>query len=183
MKKIKFLRPAFSFLIIALLITTVSRIVLFFIFANRVMETENYGLIFPIGLRMDLILICYLLLLPVLLIVLLPEKWILKLQRFINGYFIFFLAALLFFELATPDFIFEYDTRPNKLFLDYLIYPKEVLGTLFKGYLASIVITFVALVARTVHQCAVFAKRVHGQVIGLFSKRNRSVAIAGYDVE
>lgn len=145
MKKIKFLRPAFSFLIIALLITTLSRIVLFFIFGNRVMETENYGLIFPIGLRMDLILICYLLLLPVLLIVLLPEKWILKLQRFLNGYFIFFLAALLFFELATPDFIFEYDTRPNKLFLDYLIYPKEVLGTLFKGYLASIVITFVAL--------------------------------------
>lgn len=145
MKKIKFLRPAFSFLIIALIITTLSRIVLFFIFGNRVIETENYGLIFPIGLRMDLILICYWLFLPVLLIVLLPEKWILKLQWFLNCYFIFFLVALLFFELATPDFIFEYDTRPNKLFLDYLIYPKEVLGTLFKGYLASIIITFVVI--------------------------------------
>ena len=109
------------------------------------MQTENYGLIFPIGLRMDLILICYLLFAPVLLIVLLPEKWILKLQKSLNFYFIFFLATLLFFELATPDFIFEYDTRPNKLFLDYFIYPKEVLGTLLKGYLATIIITFVAL--------------------------------------
>jgi phosphoglycerol transferase MdoB-like AlkP superfamily enzyme len=48
-------------------------------------------------------------------------------------------------ELATRDFINEYDTRPNNLFIDYLIYPKEVVGTLLKSYLGSIFITFVVL--------------------------------------
>ncbi|WP_296145485.1 LTA synthase family protein [uncultured Flavobacterium sp.] len=145
MKKIKFLKPAFSFLLIALFITTASRIVLFFLFKTRVVETENYGYIFPIGLRMDLILLCYLLFLPVLLLVFLPNKILPKIQGFINGYFIFFLSILFLLELATPDFIHEYDTRPNKLFLDYLIYPKEVMGTLFKSYLPSIIITIILM--------------------------------------
>nr|WP_232735262.1 LTA synthase family protein [Flavobacterium sp. 5] len=48
-------------------------------------------------------------------------------------------------ELSTLDFIKEYDTRPNKLFIDYLIYPKEVLGTLLKSYLVSIIITTVVM--------------------------------------
>lgn len=145
MKKIKFLTPAFSFLLIALFITTFSRIVLFFLFKTRVTETENYGYIFPIGLRMDLILLCYLLFLPVLLLVFLPNKILPKIQGFINSYFVFFLTILFLLELATPDFIHEYDTRPNKLFLDYLIYPKEVMGTLFKSYLPSIIITVILM--------------------------------------
>ena len=48
-------------------------------------------------------------------------------------------------ELSTLDFINEYDTRPNKLFIDYLIYPKEVVGTLLKSYLSSIFVTVIIL--------------------------------------
>jgi hypothetical protein len=48
-------------------------------------------------------------------------------------------------ELSTLDFINQYDTRPNRLFLDYLIYPKEVVGTLFKSYLPSLIITTILL--------------------------------------
>jgi phosphoglycerol transferase MdoB-like AlkP superfamily enzyme len=48
-------------------------------------------------------------------------------------------------EMSTPDFIKQYDTRPNRLFLDYLIYPKEVIGTLVKSYLPSMIITFIVL--------------------------------------
>ena len=33
-------------------------------------------------------------------------------------------------ELATPGFIPEFDTRPNRLFFEYLRYPREVFGTL-----------------------------------------------------
>ncbi len=29
-------------------------------------------------------------------------------------------------ELATPAFILQYDVRPNRLFIEYLKYPKEV---------------------------------------------------------
>ena len=37
-------------------------------------------------------------------------------------------------EVSTPQFIIEYDTRPNRLYIDYLKHPKEVFGMLWKGY-------------------------------------------------
>lgn len=53
----------------------------------------------------------------------------------------FQLAWLLlgFLELATPQFITEYDSRPNRLFVEYLEHPKEVFGMLWKGYKAVII--------------------------------------------
>lgn len=68
MKKLRFLKPILNFLAIGLFITTLSRIVLFFIFKERVVQTPDYWYIFPIGLRMDLILLCYLSFLPAILI-------------------------------------------------------------------------------------------------------------------
>ena len=145
MKKVLFLKPVFNFLILGLLITTLSRIFLFILFRERVMQTQDYWLIFPIGLRMDIILLSYILVLPILLICLLPDKQLQFIKKFFSFYFIFFLFLLLFMELSTRDFIYEYDTRPNKLFVDYLIYPKEVIGTLLKSYLGSIISTFIVL--------------------------------------
>lgn len=145
MKKAVFLKPLFNFIVIGLAITTLSRILLFFMFRERVVQTEDFWLIFPIGLRMDLIVLCYLSFLPALLISVLPDQWLFKIRKFFRFYFILFLFLILFMELATRDFINEYDTRPNKLFVDYLIYPKEVLGTLFKSYLWSMIVTFILL--------------------------------------
>lgn len=146
MKKIDFLKPLLHFFTIGLAITTLSRLFLFLMFRERVVQTEDFWLIFPIGLRMDLIIMSYIAFLPALLICVLPEHWLFKIRKFFSFYFILFLFLFLFMELATRDFINEYDTRPNKLFIDYLIYPKEVLGTLFKSYLWSMIITFVLLV-------------------------------------
>ena len=145
MKKISFLKPVLNFILIGLLITTLSRIFLFAMFKNRVVSTEDFWMIFPIGLRMDLIILSYLSFLPTLLICLLPDKALFKIRKFFSFYFILFLFLLLFMELATRDFINEYDTRPNKLFVDYLLYPKEVGSTLLKGYLWSIIATIVIL--------------------------------------
>jgi phosphoglycerol transferase MdoB-like AlkP superfamily enzyme len=146
MKKIAFIKPILNFLFIGLLITTVSRLFLFFLFKDRVVQTENYGYLFPIGLRMDLILMSYILVLPTVLITLLSQSFLQKIKPFFYFYFIFFLVLIFFFELATPNFIVQYDTRPNQLFIEYLIYPKEVLGMLYKGYLASIIVT-IALIS------------------------------------
>lgn len=52
--------------------------------------------------------------------------------------------------MSTPDFLHQYDTRPNRLFLDYLIYPKEVVGTLIKSYLGSLLFTALILVLTTI---------------------------------
>ncbi|HSD06900.1 LTA synthase family protein [Flavobacterium sp.] len=145
MKKIQFLKPLINFLLIGFLILSVSRFILFFLFKTRVIETQDYGYIFPIGFRMDAIVLCYLLFLPLALIALVPDRFLQKIQRFFNIYFILFLTFILFMEMSTLDFIKEYDTRPNKLFIDYLIYPQEVVGTLIKSYLFSILVTVLVL--------------------------------------
>lgn len=145
MKKLSFLKPIFNFILIGLLITTLSRIFLFFLFKERVEQTPDFWYIFPIGLRMDLILLCYLSFLPAVLITFLPNKWLKFTNKFLVIYSFLFLFLILFVELASPDFVKQYDTRPNKIFLDYLIYPKEVVGMLVKSYLTSIIVTFLIL--------------------------------------
>ncbi len=146
MKKIQFLKPLFNFLLLGLVILSASRFLLFLVFKSRVVETQDYAYVFPIGLRMDLILLCYLLLLPFVLITFLPDAFLKKIQSFFYVYFMFFLTVILFMEMATIDFIKQYDTRPNKLFIDYLIYPQEVVGMLLKSYLASLIITAIVLI-------------------------------------
>ena len=145
MRKIYYLKPVFNFILIGLLILTINRIFLFIIFNERVVETPNYFQLFSIGLRFDLILLCYLSFLPFVLITALPNSILNKIKQFFNVYFIFFLFLILLMELSTLDFINQYDTRPNRLFLDYLIYPKEVVGTLIKSYLPSLIITTILL--------------------------------------
>ena len=145
MKNLRYLKPIFSFFLIGLCITTISRIILFFIFKERVIENPNYGQLFLIGLRFDLILMSYIAFLPTVLISLLPDSVLKHFKKFFNIYFIFVLFLFLLMELSTLDFINQYDTRPNRLFLDYLIYPKEVVGTLLKSYLPSLIITTILL--------------------------------------
>jgi phosphoglycerol transferase len=48
-------------------------------------------------------------------------------------------------ELATPSFLMQYDTRPNRLFIEYLIYPKEVFTMLLKGFVEILVVAIIAL--------------------------------------
>jgi len=145
MKNLRYLKPIFSFFLIGLCITTISRILLFFIFKERVVENPNYGQLFLIGLRFDLILMSYIAFLPAVLLSLLPDSVLQYIKKFFNIYFIFFLFLFLLMELSTLDFINQYDTRPNRLFLDYLIYPKEVVGTLLKSYLPSLIINIILL--------------------------------------
>ena len=145
MKNLRYLKPIFSFFLIGLSITTISRILLFFVFKERVVENPNYRQLFLIGLRFDLILMSYIAFLPAVLISLLPDSILKHFKKFFNFYFISFLFLFLLMELSTLDFINQYDTRPNRLFLDYLIYPKEVVGTLLKSYLPSLIITTILL--------------------------------------
>jgi phosphoglycerol transferase MdoB-like AlkP superfamily enzyme len=145
MNKIVFVKPVIIFFFISLLITTISRFVLFLVFKERVEQTPDYWMLFPIGLRMDIILLSYISFLPTLLLAALPDNYLQKIKKFFSVYFLFFLFLLFFMELASYDFIKEYDTRPNKLFIDYLIYPKEVVGTLIKSYMTSMVVSFLLL--------------------------------------
>lgn len=56
------------------------------------------------------------------------------------------LTVILFLELATPPFLTEYDMRPNRLFVEYLAYPREVSAMLWGGYRGSLALIAVCLV-------------------------------------
>lgn len=163
MKRAAFLKPIFNFLFVGLSITTLSRFFLFFLYEERVTTTQNYWHIFPIGLRMDLILLSYILFLPTVLICLFPDSFLKTIRYFFTTYFVFFLTMLLFLELSTPNFIGQYDTRPNQLFIQYLIYPKEVIQLLYKGYLLSVIATFV-LISAFIHVLIKRRKKLFGIV-------------------
>lgn len=145
MKKFLYLKPLIVFFIIGLLITTLSRLFLMFYFSNRVFKTENFGYIFPIGLRLDIITLCYISFLPLIIISITPEKWNNISNKIVGYYFILFLLLIFFMEIATPNFMVQFDTRPNRLFLDYLIYPKEIIGTLLKSFLFSMIFTLIIM--------------------------------------
>src|SRR5690606_16699270 len=52
---------------------------------------------------------------------------------------------LVLLEVSTPQFIDEYDTRPNRLYIEYLQHPQEVFGMLWKGYKPVIIGALVGL--------------------------------------
>jgi phosphoglycerol transferase MdoB-like AlkP superfamily enzyme len=55
------------------------------------------------------------------------------------------LLVILFLELATPQFLIEFDSRPNRLFLEYLVYPDEVMAMLCNGYRGLLLLTVGAI--------------------------------------
>jgi phosphoglycerol transferase MdoB-like AlkP superfamily enzyme len=55
-------------------------------------------------------------------------------QKFTYVWVIVAIVFLIFLEAATPGFIAEYDVRPNRLFVEYLKYPHEVIPMLWRGF-------------------------------------------------
>lgn len=99
------------------------------------------------GLRIDLSTVGYLLFLPAILHPFLmlskQQKIWLKTQKI--AFFVSFIAVL-FFELATPAFIIEYGFRPNRLFIEYLAYPSEVMQMLLNGHLITLALVLILLI-------------------------------------
>jgi phosphoglycerol transferase MdoB-like AlkP superfamily enzyme len=115
---------------------TLSRIGLSLWHFDRVSDVNGWGDILLSGLRVDFASVSYLFILPALLTSFLSGdhvigrvwNWILRIWITAG------LWLVVYMEAATPPFIIEYDLRPNRLFVEYLIYPKEVFGMLWSGY-------------------------------------------------
>ncbi|MFT5081784.1 MAG: phosphoglycerol transferase MdoB-like AlkP superfamily enzyme [Planctomycetota bacterium] len=135
------------FVALVLALTTCSRAGLFLWQSSRVAETGGAGYIFLQGLRFDLVALGLLLALPCLL-----GPWLLA-SRFtfratcvsMRAAMAALVAGFFFMEVSTPSFIEEYGTRPNYLFVEYLIYPKEVLATLWGAYPLQLLFSVVAV--------------------------------------
>ena len=116
------------------------RICLMLMVSERIFTIDTVIRILVYGVRMDIVILVYLLSLPAVLSpVLEGGKYT---GRGWRGFLMVWLPACLvyivFMEAVTPTFINEYGVRPNRLFLEYLIYPKEVLSMIVSGYSVSL---------------------------------------------
>ena len=146
-KRLGLLFPIFLTFIIVLLIFTISRLALSIWQSDRIVEDGAWLHIFLSGLRIDISSLCYLLGIPALLSCFMPTKGMpAKIaQTMLRLFIVFAVWFVVYMEIATPSFILEYDVRPNRLFVEYLIYPQEVFGMLWEGYkLELFIATFIS---------------------------------------
>lgn len=142
----KGINPILVFFIISILIQTISRIVLVKIYPDYV--SDNLFHVFSYGLRYDFSINCSIFA-PVLLFCLLcnylsrTPKFFQVLQRV---YMCAAVSMVTFIEVLTPYFINEYGIRPNHIFLEYLVYPQEVISTIYNGHGVEAIICICATI-------------------------------------
>ena len=136
--------PIFIFVLINLLIFTLSRLGLSLWQADRISAVNGWTELFLQGLRIDIVALCYLFGVPALFSVLFhPSRlWTKILRVWLTAGSVF----ILFMEIATPAFIETYDFRPNRLFIEYLIYPKEVFNMLMEGHFNAVLFSLLSTV-------------------------------------
>lgn len=142
MKKAHFpLFPIFTFVLINLIILSLSRLRLAVWQSERVSAVDGWLQLFLQGVRMDVVALCYLFGVPALLTTLFHSSkvWVKILRLWLTFGSVF----IIFMEIATPAFIETYDYRPNRLFIEYLIYPKEVFSMLAEGHLSAVIFSLV----------------------------------------
>lgn len=133
--------PLFGFVLINLIILSLSRLGLALWQADRVSAVNGWGELFLQGVRIDIVALCYLFGVPALLTVFFHTSkiWRAILRLWLTAGSVF----IIFMEIATPAFIETYDLRPNRLFIEYLIYPKEVFTMLMQGHLTAMILSLI----------------------------------------
>ena len=126
--------PLVVFYVLSLGIFSASRLALYLQYYDTVREVENHLRIFSAGFRLDTMMLCYLLAPPFLAQLCLPARISTKLGLGFSLYFA--LLAFLFVSLEIVGFAFvaEFYTRPDRLFLEYMIQVREIFGMIIGGY-------------------------------------------------
>lgn len=130
------LMPFVCFASLSLVLLGCARLGLMLWYAPQVNAASGWGILLLQGLRVDVATVSWLFGLPAALTLVLggnhaAGQWWLRLMRL---WLALGLWLLVFMEVATPGFIFEYGVRPNHIFVEYLIYPREVSNTLWLGH-------------------------------------------------
>lgn len=130
------LLPLVKFLGVALWLLSLARFGLVIWQWPRVATVDGVWKVLGYGIRMDLILICYLLMPIALGLFLFPTLLNRNSlgQKISAAWLSFWLVFMVFMEAATPPFILQYDVRPNRIFVEYLNHPKEVALTIWGGF-------------------------------------------------
>ena len=91
---------------------------------------------------MDTITASILLVIPLIILSFTPVKFKNIANGFLKYYFLVIFSLIIYIENATFPFVAQYDVRPNYLFVEYLIYPKEVFAMIFADYKIELFIAF-----------------------------------------
>ncbi|WP_448099883.1 LTA synthase family protein [Luteibacter jiangsuensis] len=120
------------FIVATLVFLTLSRVGLSLWQWTRVHDAGGLWPILLGGWRIDLSLVAMIVAWPALLSPWLGHRaWP---TRIAAWWLRFWWLAFVLLEVSTPQFIVEYDTRPNRLYFEYLTSPNEVLAMLWHGY-------------------------------------------------
>ncbi|CUA85244.1 LTA synthase family protein [Pseudidiomarina woesei] len=152
----KFFRPFFLFYSTSLIGLGLFRILYFILYNERVQAVTSLPVYLMTGIRADIIVLGYfaliaLMTLPVFALFKAERAW----YKASTVWFAIIGLLIIFMEFATPAFIAQYDTRPNRLFFEYLAYPQEVFATLWNGFrgwfIASVGATGIAIIGIRQH--------------------------------
>lgn len=107
--------------------------------AERVAATGEWPQMLLQGFRIDIIQLGLFAIIPLLIAPLFAHRsawnwW----KNFTYIWVAISVILLIFLEAAAPGFIAEYNARPNRLFIEYLKYPKEVIPMLWNGFRLSV---------------------------------------------
>jgi phosphoglycerol transferase MdoB-like AlkP superfamily enzyme len=113
--------------------------------SDRVFATDIWPYILLQGLRVDLIQLGLMVIIPLMLMPFFAHEkaWGLW-KKFTYVWVICSVLLLVFLELLTPGYIAEYSTRPNRLLIEYLKYPREVLAMLWNGFRVHVITVLLA---------------------------------------
>lgn len=137
-------RLSLRFFISVLALLTLSRLALAAWLWDRVYAAGGLVPILLGGLRIDLCLLAMVIGLPVVLSPWFGHRPLAA--RITAWWFRFWWMLYVLLEVSTPQFIAEYDTRPNRLYFEYLVNPKEVGSMLWQGYKGVIFASLLVLV-------------------------------------
>lgn len=107
---------------------------------EAVSAAQGWSQVLLQGLRVDVATMSMWLGLPAAIWLLLPPTWSRSApaRAVLALWLTLAVVVPLMLEVGTPPFMAEYGLRPNRLFIEYLVYPEEVGKTLLKGHLLAV---------------------------------------------
>jgi phosphoglycerol transferase MdoB-like AlkP superfamily enzyme len=144
-------RPLAVFAVAMLVVFTLARVGLVAWQYERVAAAHMLKPVFVEGLRFDFVVLGFLLMpLALLMPLFATSRTGLAVGRpLLIGYLLVCVVAAIFLEVATPAFLAQFDSRPNRLFIEYIGYPKEVGSTLLAGYLLHLIVAAILMTVGT----------------------------------
>ena len=127
--------PVLTFFVLSIILFMLSRTALLIWHPEgtegHIIDIYKYGLLYDVSINCTMYAVVFLICILSNFLSKVPA-FILILQKLLLSLII---TIQLLLEISTPSFIIEYGVRPNHIYVEYLIYPKEVLSTLVNGHL------------------------------------------------